>query len=282
MEITQEEKSYNKVHLSNAWFDHRKEVGAKVKNMRKAMKELLSVVGNEHSHYALSDYNWDEIGPQEKAIYEAHNKWLKNIEPTVKSLQDKLWGRQSYRGSRENGVAEDLNTLDYGACPECGGFTEGDGESEADGCAADWVVVERSWSWCVGFGEETEFTGDCCSLKRRQDEHNIDARRRADIEEYSKWLLFGGMSTVYRVVNSYEMTYSVARIMREPRAQAMKMVDEMCGIVRTSDYWVRFSDWVKTNPYTYRDTQHDDDCEHREGCGWSTSDSRIVQSGGWF
>jgi hypothetical protein len=282
MEIMKEEKSYNKVHLSNAWFDHRKAVGAKVNNMRKAMNELLSVVGDEHSHYALSDYDWDDPMHEEQAIFKAHRKWLKNIEPTIKSLQDKLWGRQNYRGHYENGVAEDLNTLDYGACPECGGFTEGDGESEADGCAADWVVVERSWSWCVGFGEETEFTGDCCSLKRRQQEHTTDSQRRADIERYSDWLLFGGMSEAIPSINSYNMSYMVARIAREPREEARKMVDEMCGIMRTSDYWVKGNENYPRQPYTYRDTRHDEDCEHRVGCGWSTSDSRIVQSGGWF
>lgn len=284
MEIEKQEEKKDISHLENAWFAHRKEINHKVNNARKAMAELLRVTGEEHSFYALTDYDHDDMSKENIAIHKAHREYLERIESEVKEIQEKWWGRENYRGTREGGLKQSLNQIDYGVCPDCGGFTESDGDREADGCSADWALWERTWSWCIGFGSETEFTGDCCGLTRRQQERNTDAQRATDIKEYSKWLLFGGMSTVHRAWSSYEMRW-IPRIEREYRLEAMKVVDEMFGIVRTSDYWVEFTEYWQRNKgvfnYYFNDG-HDENCVHREGCGWSTSSQRVVQSGGWY
>lgn len=284
MENEKQEEKKDLSHLENAWFAHRKSVSHKVKNVRKAMAELLRVTGEEHSWYALSDYDHDDLSPEDENIYKAHQEWLKRIEKDVGDIQEKWWGRENYRGTRDGGLKQSLSQIDYGACPECGGFTESDGEREADGCAADWALWEYSWSWCVGFSNETQYTGDCCDLTRRQEERRIDAARATDIKEYSQWLLFGGMSTAHRGWSSHELKW-IPRIEREQRIEAMKVVDEMFGIVRTTTYWVEFSDYWQRNKgvfnYYFNDG-HDDECVHRGGCGWSTSSQRVVQSGGWY
>ena len=131
----------------------------------------------------LSDYDHDDLTPEDENIHKAHRKYLERIEKDVKEIQVKWWGRENYRGTRDGGLKESIGNIDFGVCPECGGFTESDGEREADGCSADWALWERSWSWCGGFGTETEFTGDWCELKRRQEERNIDAKRRTVMEE---------------------------------------------------------------------------------------------------
>lgn len=289
LENGENEKIEVRSSLRNSWFSHRLEVEEKIKQVQDSMKGLFMTLGEEHSWWALSDYEHHrELSPEERAVYEAHQKWLKNIEENYLKDAQRMWfGPENHWGRREGGLKETLSYISHRACPQCGGFTEEDGDRETDGCSADWATVERSWSWCVGFGSETAYTGDCCSLKRRQAERDTDYARKCDIENYCEWLYLGGMSNIPKRLWSYDFGYMTFGIDSMLREKALLMVEQMCGIQSA-----RWSTWVYpeqyrpttglfANFYHYMTDTHDEGCEHRSGCGWNTSSSRIVASGGY-
>ena len=288
LENGENEKIEVRDSLKNSWFVHRREVEEQINKVKASMKGLFRVLGEEHSWWALSDYDHHrELTQEEGAIYKAHEDWLKEIRDNVAEAGEIWYGRDTRWGYRDGGLKEKLWHISRGACPQCGGFTESDGERDSDGCSADWATTEHSWSWCVGFGYDTELTGDCCSLKRRQEEKASDNERKRNIENYCEWLYLGGMSTITKRLYSGDFGFMSHNIDSLYRENAVRMVNEMCGIY--SDRW---SEWVIPEQYRpreglftrwlpYRSDVHDEDCEHRSGCGWSTSSSRIVASGGY-
>lgn len=260
--------------LDIGFFRERKKLLALRSDIEKAMSAFF-----EHADYLESVGFWVDADaePAEKAsskgLVEMQNDLRTNL-PKVRKAWSGFGGRWKSDGLRDHLTW----AVNFGACPNCGGFTDGDGDSETDGCAQDWATWSTSWSWCIGFGNDTEFTGDCCSLKARQDAFRREQRERSFIYDYALWLNYGGFATATPVVRNdyahYEYHFD------SKRRDAVNMVKEMCGLRDTAP--VGFSDWLPRSyierPFNW--DQHDEGCEHKSGCGWSTTERTLTASGG--
>jgi hypothetical protein len=277
LEIEKIEEKVIPTHLLNPLFEARMRMQKKVNAVENALSDLLSEF--ENSHYEIEQYyeyhgrgHYGKVPDEDLKLFETHQRMLKDQKTSREEVARAIRGRETAYGHRE-GLLSKVRELYYGACPDCGGFTDGDGESEGDGCAQDWVVVERSWAWCIGFGPESELTGDCCGLAHRELVKARDSLRRHEMNEYLKWLSFGGEST--SLPHGYTVgDWGSAKEKREAE-EAEK------GLVRTGGPYRR--DYEPRTEYVYTpEDGHDEDCVNRDGCGWSTKSSRITASGGSY
>lgn len=260
--------------LDIGFFRERKKLLALRSNVEKAMSALF-----DHAEYLEEVGFWCE--PDAEPAEKASTKGLMEMQNDLRTWLPKV--RASWSGNngrwKTEGLRDQLTyAVNFGACPNCGGFTDGDGDSETDGCAQDWATWSTSWEWCIGFGNDTDFTGDCCGLRARQEEYRIEQARRRDIYDYAMWLNYGGFATATSVTRNEHCFYEYH--FDRKRRDAVEMVKEMCGLRDTApvgfgDYLPR--SWVE-RPENY--AEHDDDCEHKSGCGWSQTERTLTASGG--
>ena len=112
--------------MQNPWFEMRKQV-------KQTLDELSKSIIGLQNHVEAMERGWNEAGRM-------LNTDSTNIFLRLKSLREQF--------------VEVKEVLGPSLCPECGGFTEADGEPVTYGGPGDWAQFDISDTWCIG---ETNF-----------------------------------------------------------------------------------------------------------------------------
>ena len=139
----------------NEFFKARLKIRALFAEYEAVVKKINGELFGEEGHHSYYPSDIDcliermEMGVWERVGYDEFNQIEKPTEQSKRDAKELRRLRTMWSNRHQEGEPK-FPFVD--CCPECGGHTAGDGETEGDGCAEDWTVFSHWSAWCVGHG----------------------------------------------------------------------------------------------------------------------------------